>query len=69
MIYDTLLNQLRMFSSSLQEEARAIEDHIKAVKDKIQDVALCEKVRQFVYAPKEIQEIYRADAGRNFVNM
>ena len=53
----------RIFSSSLQEEAKVLEEHIKAVKSKVHDDILCEKVRQFVYAPKEIQDIYRADAG------
>ena len=52
-----------MFSSSLQEEAKNLEEDIEAVKDKVEDPIMCEKVRQFVYAPPEIQAIYRADAG------
>ena len=52
-----------MFTTSLQEEAKALEEDIEAVKDKIEDPVMCEKVRQFVYAPQEIQAIYRADAG------
>lgn len=52
-----------MFTSSLQEEVRALEDNIEAIKAKIDDPVICEKVRQFVCAPREIQAIYRADAG------
>ncbi|TFY60888.1 hypothetical protein EVG20_g7258 [Dentipellis fragilis] len=52
----------RMFTSSLNEEVKALEEDIEAVKDKVDDPLICEKIRQFVYAPKEIQAIYRADA-------
>lgn len=40
-----------------------LEEDIEAVKEKIEDDMICEKIRQFVYAPKEIQDIYRADAS------
>lgn len=53
----------RMFSSSLSEEARQIEEEIEAVKAKVDDPVICEKVRRFVYAPKEIQDTYRLDAA------
>ncbi|KAL1661975.1 hypothetical protein GGF50DRAFT_104645 [Schizophyllum commune] len=53
----------RMFSSSLSEEARQIEEEIEAVKAKVDDPVICEKVRRFVYAPKEIQDIHRQDAA------
>ncbi|TFY80348.1 hypothetical protein EWM64_g3666 [Hericium alpestre] len=53
----------KMFTSSLTEEVKALEEDIEAVKDKVDDPLICEKVRQYVYAPKEIQAIYRADAA------
>ncbi|KAL1747217.1 hypothetical protein HDZ31DRAFT_80584 [Schizophyllum fasciatum] len=53
----------RMFSSSLSEEARQIEEEIEAVKAKVDDPVICQKVRRFVYAPKEIQDIHRQDAA------
>jgi hypothetical protein len=55
-----------MFTSSLNEEVKSIEDDIEAVKDKVDDPVICEKVRQFVYAPREIQALYKNDAGRKF---
>lgn len=55
---------LRMFTSSLFEEAKALQEDIAAVAEKVNDPAMCEKVRLFVYAPKEIQAIYRADASK-----
>ncbi|KAF7432980.1 hypothetical protein PC9H_004924 [Pleurotus ostreatus] len=53
----------RMFTSSLTEEVKVLEEQIEAVKDKVEDPIICEKMRQFVYAPKEIQELYRIDAA------
>lgn len=55
-----------MFTSSLYEEVKALEEDIAAVKDKVDDPIMCEKVKQFVYASKDIQEIYKADAGEYF---
>ena len=52
-----------MFTSSLQEEVKALEEDIAAVKEKVEDDMICEKLRLFVYAPREIQSIYKADAG------
>ncbi|KAI0796654.1 hypothetical protein C8Q75DRAFT_802341 [Abortiporus biennis] len=52
----------RMFTGSLMEEVRALEEDIEAVKAKVEDPVICEKVRLFVEAPKEIQYIYKADA-------
>ena len=56
-----------MFTSSLNEEVKTIEEDIEAVKDKVDDPVICEKVRQYVYAPREIQAIYKNDAGRRFL--
>lgn len=52
-----------MFSGSLMEEVKALEEDIEAVKAKVDDPMICEKVRLFVNAPREIQQIYKADAG------
>ncbi|EPQ59257.1 hypothetical protein GLOTRDRAFT_70534 [Gloeophyllum trabeum ATCC 11539] len=59
----------RMFTSSLTEEVHALEEDIEAVKDKVDDPVLCEKIRAFVYAPREIQEIYKADAAAENLNI
>ncbi|KAI0771644.1 hypothetical protein BD413DRAFT_625140 [Trametes elegans] len=53
----------RMFTGQLMEEARALEEDIDAVRDKVDDPIMCEKVRLFVYAPREIQAVYKADAA------
>lgn len=53
----------RMFTSSLTEEVKALEADIEAVKDKVDDSVMCEKIRQFVYAPREIQDMFKVDAG------
>ena len=52
-----------MFTGSLVEETKVLEEDIEAVKTKIDDPMMCEKVRLFVYAPRDIQDIFRADAG------
>ncbi|THH06358.1 hypothetical protein EW146_g9633, partial [Bondarzewia mesenterica] len=55
----------RMFTSSLNEEVKALEEDIEAVEDKVDDPVICAKVRQFVYAPREIQDIYKLDAAED----
>ena len=45
------------------EEAKALEEDIDSVRSKVDDPQICEKVKLFVYAPPEIQAIYKADAG------
>ncbi|PWN50886.1 hypothetical protein IE53DRAFT_410573 [Violaceomyces palustris] len=52
----------RMFSSSLQDDVKEISEVCQAVSEKVDDPVLCEKVRAFVYAPPEIQQVYRDDA-------
>ncbi|KAJ7908340.1 hypothetical protein B0H13DRAFT_2233333 [Mycena leptocephala] len=52
----------RMFTGSLTEEVRVLEEEIDAVKEKVEDPMICEKIRQFVYAPREIQDMLKADA-------
>ncbi len=52
----------RMFSSSLQDEVKELDEVCSAISAKVDDPAICEKVKQFVYAPSEIQALYRKDA-------
>ncbi|SPO21681.1 uncharacterized protein UTRI_01164_B [Ustilago trichophora] len=52
----------RMFSSSLQDEVRELDEVCAAISAKVDDPTICEKVRQFVYAPSDIQALYRQDA-------
>lgn len=59
----------RMFTSSLNEEVKSLEEDIEAVKEKVDDPVICEKVRQFVYAPKEIQAIYKGDSARENIHI
>lgn len=58
---------LRMFTSTLNEEVKSLEMDIEAVKEKVEDPVICEKVRQYVYASREFQEYYKAEAGRSYV--
>ncbi|KAH9938137.1 uncharacterized protein B0H18DRAFT_965764 [Fomitopsis serialis] len=59
----------RMFTGSLVEEVKGIEEDVEAVKDKVDDPILCEKIRQFVYAPREIQAVYKADAAAEDIHL
>ncbi|KAG8931592.1 hypothetical protein FRC01_001097 [Tulasnella sp. 417] len=59
----------RMFTSSLTEEVNALKEDIILVSDKVEDPVLCEKVRQYVYAPRAIQEFYRAEAVESKSNL
>jgi hypothetical protein len=52
-----------MFTSSLTEEVKDLEEHIEAVKDKVDDPVMCEKVRRFVYAPRDTQQWVKTEAG------
>ncbi|KAG8218452.1 hypothetical protein J3R82DRAFT_4080 [Butyriboletus roseoflavus] len=52
----------RMFTSSLTEEVRSLNTYIEHVAAKIDSPPLCEKVRLFVHAPREIQEMHRVNA-------
>ena len=55
-----------MFASSFQEGVKVLEEDIETVKDKIEDDVMCEKIRRYVYAPREIQDMYKLDAGTDF---
>ncbi|OCH94090.1 hypothetical protein OBBRIDRAFT_770404 [Obba rivulosa] len=59
----------RMFTGSLMEEVKALEEDIEAVKDKVADPLLCEKLRLFVYAPPEIQVVYKEDAAAENIHV
>ncbi len=52
----------RMFSSSLVEELRYLEEDIQVMRDRIDDPVLCQKVEQYVDAPYEIQAMFKGDA-------
>ncbi|KAJ3741102.1 hypothetical protein DFH05DRAFT_1403872 [Lentinula detonsa] len=54
----------RMFTGSLFEEVKELEEEIEAVKSKVDDPVMCEKIRRFVDAPKEIQDAFKVDAGK-----
>lgn len=53
-----------MFTSSLTEEVKSLEEQIEAVKEKVDDPIMCAKIKQFVYAPPEIQAMLKEDAGK-----
>lgn len=53
----------RMFTNSLMEETKLLEEDIEAVKEKVDDPMMCEKVRVFIYAPPEIQQFYKEEAA------
>ncbi|CAE6391884.1 unnamed protein product [Rhizoctonia solani] len=59
----------RMFTSSLSEEVRALQEDIQAVEDKVDDPILCEKIKQFINAPPEVQKIFKADAVAEKLNI
>ena len=44
------------------EEIRMLEEDVEAVKEKVDDQMMCEKVRLFIYAPSEIQQFYREES-------
>lgn len=52
-----------MFSTTLNEDIREIQEQIDIISEKIGDPDFCEKVKMFVIAPLEIQQIFKTDAG------
>jgi hypothetical protein len=58
-----------MFTNSLSEEVKALQEDIQAVEDKIEDPILCEKIRQFINAPPDIQKIFKNDAQAEKLNI
>ncbi|KAH7343830.1 hypothetical protein B0J17DRAFT_644137 [Rhizoctonia solani] len=59
----------RMFTSSLSEEVRALQEDIQAVEDKVEDPILCEKIKQFINAPPDVQKLFKADAVAENLNL
>ncbi|KAJ1308617.1 hypothetical protein OPQ81_004315 [Rhizoctonia solani] len=59
----------RMFTSSLSEEVRALQEDIQAVEDKVEDPILCEKIKQFINSPPDIQKLFKADAAAENLNI
>lgn len=53
-----------MFTGSLAEEVKGLQEDIDVVRDMVEDPILCDKIRLFVYAPLEIQKLFKADAGK-----
>ena len=47
------------------EEVKMLEEDIEAVKEKVDDPMMCEKVRLFIYAPQEIQQFYKGESRRS----
>lgn len=54
----------RMFTGSLAEEVKGLQEDIDTVRDLVEDPILCDKIKLFVYAPLEIQTMFKADAGK-----
>jgi hypothetical protein len=52
-----------MFTSSLTEEVKLLEEEIQVVMNKVDDPVMCTKIRQFVYASRDIQNIFKEDAS------
>ena len=44
------------------EEVKMLEEDVEAVKEKVDDPMMCEKVRLFIYAPQEIQQFYKEES-------
>ncbi|KIN93038.1 hypothetical protein M404DRAFT_17347 [Pisolithus tinctorius Marx 270] len=59
----------RLFTSSLSEEVKSLSTYIQHVSEKVGDPVLCNKVRAFVYAPREVQDFYRASAVTDNVHL
>lgn len=53
-----------MFSSTLSEEVRAVQEDIDAVAERIDNPSICQKIDKYVNAPFEVQTIFRKDAGQ-----
>jgi hypothetical protein len=60
---DPILNS--MFSSTLADEVRAVQEDIDSVAERVDNPGICQKIEQYVNAPFEIQTMYRRDAGKS----
>lgn len=52
-----------MFSSSLTEDVRLLQEDINTMYERIDDPIMCQKIENYVNAPYEIQEMFRTDAA------
>ena len=52
-----------MFSASIYEDIKQLESDIAIVRERINNDTVSDKLLQFINAPKEIQELYKNDAG------
>ena len=52
-----------MFSASIYEDIKQLESDIELTREKVSNDVLSDRIKQFVDAPREIQELYRNDAG------
>ncbi|UZJ56201.1 hypothetical protein CBS101457_005521 [Exobasidium rhododendri] len=59
----------RMLTSSIQEETKELGEIANGVAVKVEDDALCERVRCFVYAPQALQEEMRAEAEKDRLDL
>ncbi|TIB88528.1 hypothetical protein E3Q19_03300 [Wallemia mellicola] len=53
----------RMFSASIYEDIKQLESDIELTRAKVSNDVLSDRIKQFVDAPREIQELYRNDAA------
>lgn len=54
-----------MFSSTLSEEVRAVQEDIDTVAERIDNPSICQKIDKYVNAPFDVQTVYRRDAGQS----
>ena len=52
----------RMFSSGVEGEVKELKEDILKVQEKIVDDSLCERVKRFINAPRDVQKRYRDEA-------
>lgn len=52
----------RMFTSGLYDEIRELKEDAEKVASKISDDRMCQKIKTYVEAPREIQEAFEADS-------
>jgi len=58
-----------MFTSSLTEEVKLLEEEIQVVMNKVDDPVMCTKVRQFVYTSRDIQKKVKEDASEYYLSL
>jgi hypothetical protein len=59
----------RMLTSNIQEESKELGEIANGVASKVEDDALCERVRCFVYAPLSLQVEMRQEAERDRLDL